>query len=269
MKNFFSNDEFQLDEVLFEHRNRDYGAYNLRHESDQILTKSLFVGVFLFAAISATPFIINSFKTEIVDPPKIGTGHVFTPVDTPPDVIPPKPIKHTVPQQSTTAITLPTPTHNPPVQTPATSVTTVQTANIGPTTIIGTPPDGSFTPPVQTSVAPPVLVDPPKPANNSPVTKPDIEARFSTGIDGFRNGMINNFDTGEFEGTGDLMRTTLTFIVEKDGSISDIKANGSNADFNKEAIKTIKSIRGKWTPAKLNGENVRSYFSFPVSMKFE
>lgn len=270
MKNLFSREAFQLDELIFEHRNRDYGAYNLRHHADQILTKSLFAGVFLFAAISATPLIINSFKTEIVTPPKIGTEHVFTPINTPPDVIPPlKPIKQVTSQESTTAITVPTPTHNPPVQTAATSVTTIQTSNIGPTNTIGTPPNGSFNPPAQTIGMPQVLADPIKKTDNSPATKVDVEAKFSKGIEGFRNGMIQNFDGGNFDGNGDLMRTTLTFIVEKDGTISDIKANGANADFNKEAIKTIKSIRGKWTPAKLNGESVRSYFSFPVSMKFE
>jgi hypothetical protein len=40
-------------------------------------------------------------------------------------------------------------------------------------------------------------------------------------------------------------------------------------DFNKEAEKTIKGIKGKWNPAKFQGENVRSYFRFPISMQFE
>ena len=39
--------------------------------------------------------------------------------------------------------------------------------------------------------------------------------------------------------------------------------------FNKEAEKTIKGIKGKWNPAKFQGENVRSYFRFPISMQFE
>lgn len=270
MKNFLSNDEFQLDEVLFEHRNRDYGAYMLRHESDQILTKSLFVGVILFAAISATPFIINSFKTEVpVTISTEGTEHIFKRVERP-DVPPPvQVIKPVQPQVSTTVLSIPTPAAHPVKEMPAKTLKSTEGKNIGTTEIIGTPPTTTFTPPAVVSTAPPVLVDPPKPVNNSPMTHVDVEARFSKGMDGFRNGMVQNFDASYFEGTGDLIRTTLTFIVEKDGTISDVKANGSNADFNKEAIKTIKSIRGKWTPAKLNGENVRSYFSFPVSMKFE
>ena len=71
------------------------------------------------------------------------------------------------------------------------------------------------------------------------------------------------------DGTGEVAKTTIIFIVEKDGTISEVKATGPNADFNREAIKTIKSVKGKWVPAKLNGENVRSYFKFPISMQFE
>jgi len=68
------------------------------------------------------------------------------------------------------------------------------------------------------------------------------------------------------------MRTTITFIVEIDGTISGIKANGTDADFNSEAIRTVKAIsaKGKWIPGKnKKGESVRSYFRFPISMKFE
>ena len=43
----------------------------------------------------------------------------------------------------------------------------------------------------------------------------------------------------------------------------------ADAAFNKEAEKTIRNIKGKWMPAKLNGKNVRSYFNFPISMQFE
>ena len=61
----------------------------------------------------------------------------------------------------------------------------------------------------------------------------------------------------------------MTFVVERDGTISNVKAVGANADFNRESEKVIKSIKGKWNPAKLGGQNVRSYFRFPISMQFE
>ena len=118
------------------------------------------------------------------------------------------------------------------------------------------------------AVTAPVVIQP-KPVDNTPATKVDVQAGFNGGIDSFRSKVVQNFSTADFEGTGELMKTTVTFIVEKDGTISNVKATGSDRDFNAEAERTIRTIKGKWTPAKLNGEHVRSYFKFPISMMFE
>lgn len=267
MKNFIQNQEFQLDEVLFEHRNQNYGAYVLRHEANQMLTKAMFAGVFLFVAAAVTPFVLDSFKTVEVLPPDNST-HVFVDVSTPEITPPVVQVQPIAPQVATTKYDIPTPTRNPPVQTPATSIKDFQHTAIGSKTLAGTPPTMSVSPPANV-ISPPVAPILPKKEDNSIPNHVDFEAKFSSGIEGFRNGMIQNFDTSDFEGIDDVLKTKITFVVEKDGSISNIKANGTNKDFNQEAIKTLKSIHGKWTPAKLNGESVRSYFSFPISMKFE
>ncbi len=169
---------------------------------------------------------------------------------------------------ATTRLNIPTPKSNPAKQAPATTLKSTENTNIGNGTISGTPPTISVSPP--TNVNLPITKDPvAKPVDNSPQRHVDIEAKFSAGIDGFRNGMIENFDATDFEGIDNVMKTTITFIVEKDGTISDVKANGANKDFNQEAIKNVKINSRKMDAAKLNGEVVRSYFSFPISMKFE
>ncbi|MCJ8152193.1 energy transducer TonB [Chryseobacterium sp. SSA4.19] len=68
-----------------------------------------------------------------------------------------------------------------------------------------------------------------------------------------------------YEGT---VRTEVTFVIEKDGSISDVKAIGINGNFNEEAIRVIKSIKTKWIPAKINSERVRYFYKLPLSMTF-
>lgn len=268
MKNFLTNQEFQLDEVLFAHRNQNYGAYVLRHEADKTLTKAMFAGIFLFVALSATPFILNSFKTVEVIHKDDGRVRQITdiidPVITPP-VVHVQPI---TPQVATTVLSIPVPKKNVTVETPATTLRSTDNKNIGLVEIKGTPPTMSVSPPanvIPPSASGPITV----PEDNTAKTHVDIEAKFSKGIEGFRNGMIQNFDATNFDGVDNIMKTTITFIVEKDGSISDIKADGANKDFNQQAIIALKSIRGKWTPAKLKGETVRSYFTFPISMKFE
>ena len=88
------------------------------------------------------------------------------------------------------------------------------------------------------------------------------------GVDGFRNKIQQNFDQEAVEGEG-VLTTTVSFVVEKDGSITQIKAAGSNADFNREAERVIRSIKIKWKPGKIGGKNVRSRFNVPLKMKFE
>lgn len=269
------NQEFRFNEVLFEHRNKQYGAYVLRNESDRILTRALFIGVSLLAAISITPFVINAFKApEVIDE----GGYVLPPPivindydDTPPPVavVPP------------TAASAPVKTFDNTVPTPTAHVTNekviekIEGAVAGtrnnsdgevapPNTYVPTPPTVGTGPVINT--APPVVV--PKVDDNFIPTVVDVEANFVGGLDSFRNKVMNNFDNSGFE-SGDVMRTTITFIVEKDGTISGIKADGKSSDFNSEALRTIKSIKGKWIPAKVKGQPVRSYFKFPISMKFD
>ncbi len=55
-----------------------------------------------------------------------------------------------------------------------------------------------------------------------------------------------------------------TFIVEKDGSISNIKTlRGVSSIFDKEVIRVVK-LMPKWVPGKHRGKNVRVLFNFPV-----
>ena len=97
----------------------------------------------------------------------------------------------------------------------------------------------------------------------------DEEAEFPAGgVDGFRKKIEQNFDYEAVEGEG-VLTAMVSFVVEKDGSITQIKAKGSNADLNRESERVIRSIKIKWKPGKIGGKNVRSTFTVPLKMKFE
>ena len=64
-------------------------------------------------------------------------------------------------------------------------------------------------------------------------------------------------------------RVTVRFIVEKDGSISDVKPILSvHPLLNKEAVRVVKSMP-KWSPGKHNGKPVRVRFNLPVMFKLK
>jgi protein TonB len=280
MKQHNQNQEFRFNEVLFEHRNKEYGAYALRNESDRILTKALFIGASLMAAVSITPFVISAMKSDVmIDRIKDNGERRIIKIVEPPEKDPPAQIVKTVapPNTKTFDSTVPTPSSEAkddvkkdPVPDDAVAgfVNNFKGDPVAPNT--PNVPVSVGTGPVINTL-PPVISDPVDKNKIAESGELGVEANFTGGIDSFRNKVMNNFDGSGFE-SEDVVKTTVTFIVEMDGTISGVKANGTNADFNSEAMRTIKNIssKGKWIPAKnKKGEFVRSYFKFPISMKFD
>ena len=51
-----------LDEIVFENRNKLYGAYDLRTNYRSLLTKAFIFGTILFCVVAITPFVIMKIK---------------------------------------------------------------------------------------------------------------------------------------------------------------------------------------------------------------
>lgn len=64
-------------------------------------------------------------------------------------------------------------------------------------------------------------------------------------------------------------RVTVQFVVEKDGSISDVHVlRGVDPSLDKEAVRVVKSMP-RWTPGKQNGITVRVNYRVPVLFRFQ
>ncbi len=89
-------------------------------------------------------------------------------------------------------------------------------------------------------------------------------------MNAIRTTLAKKINTKKLIGEGKI-QTVITFVVEKDGKITNMEAKGSNSVFNEEAQKTMESIlkKDKWNPAKVNNKVVRSEYKFPVTMIFE
>jgi len=51
-----------LDEIVFENRNKSYGAYDIRTQYPRLLTKSFIIGTSLFLIAALSPFIYLTIK---------------------------------------------------------------------------------------------------------------------------------------------------------------------------------------------------------------
>ena len=64
-------------------------------------------------------------------------------------------------------------------------------------------------------------------------------------------------------------RVTISFVVERDGSITDVKvARSVDPSLDKEAARVVSSMP-RWTPGKQNGSAVRVKFNVPVVFKLQ
>lgn len=64
-------------------------------------------------------------------------------------------------------------------------------------------------------------------------------------------------------------RVTVQFVVEKDGSISDVHVlRGVDPSLDKEAVRVVKSLP-RWTPGKQNGITVRVNYRVPVLFRLQ
>lgn len=94
-------------------------------------------------------------------------------------------------------------------------------------------------------------------------------AKPKEGVQAFYNDFMRTFNVPENLQLDDEneIKTRLKFIIEKDGSFSNIVAvGGGNEAVSNEAIRVLKSMP-KWQPAKHEGKIVRSTFTLPIKIR--
>ena len=271
------NSNLSLDQIIFENRNKAYGAYDLRTNYRSVLTKAFIFGTILFCVAAFTPFVIMKIKQmtakvtqevnanliEIIPEETI----IEEPVEEEPP--PPPPPKEEPPQQEVIQNVVPEPVKAPKVETPPPPITKQLETTTGLANQEGvkTP---SYTPPPPPGPSKSTTVEvKPQVSETQVYTEVEQLAEFPGGINSFRSKVQNSFDTSVMDGDEGTVKTEITFVVERDGSITDVKATGPNKDFNAEAIRTVKSVKNKWAPAKINGQAVRYRYRLPLTMQFE
>jgi protein TonB len=272
------NSNLTLDEIVFENRNKEYGAYDLRHQYSKILTKSFLIGTALFLVLALSPFIYLTIKRLTAPPKQEVKADLVNILDEdkiieqpkeeepPPPPPPPKEEKIEVIQN-----VVPEPVKAPKIETPPPPISKQLETTTGLQNQEGVKAPAYTPPPPPPSTGTRTSTAEVKPQVSDTQVYSEVEqvAEFPGGINAFRNKVSGNFDGSAMNGDEGTVKTEITFVVERDGSITDVKANGSNSDFNSEAVRTIKSIKNKWAPAKINGQSVRYRFRLPLTMNFE
>lgn len=273
------NSNLTLDEIVFENRNKEYGAYDLRTSHRKMLTKAFILGTVLFCIAAITPFVIMKIKqmnaketTEVnanlIDILPEQEQIIEQPKDEPP---PPPPPPKEEPKQEIIQNVVPEPVKAPKVETPPPPITKQLETTTGLINQEGvkTPTYTPPPPPPSTGTKTETVEVKPQVSETQVYTEVEQLAEFPGGINAFRSKVNSNFDTSVMSGDEGVVKSEVTFVVERDGSITDVKATGSNSTMNAEAVRTVKSIKNKWAPAKINGQAVRYRYRLPLTMQFE
>ena len=260
-------------ELVFEGKNKAYGAYQLRQEEGKTTTKAFVSAMALLGGIAALPFILSSFT----DKPKIVEGETILDdqihlvrFKTQPKVTPPaaKVIPPAAKTEAPKTIDLINPRVVDSEVAPDTNITTND--NLGQNAQTDTNAGGTEGGTSTGTVVTPAQPEPEEMGNV--VLSPNMVEKspnFPGGIDEFLKIVGKRFETPEVEEEG-TVRVMVYFVVEKDGSLSNIvvpKNPGFGLD--KEAIRVLKSIKTKWEPGMYKGKPVRTQYSLPIVVQMQ
>jgi protein TonB len=260
-------------DIIFDGKNKDYGAYQLRSYYKKRLTKALLItGSTLLLFLGGTVLAnilnddinrnnLNTVETILVQvhneeiappppppPPKQQQPDFKQIVFTPPIIVEDEAVK---PDEIIREI-------EPDV---AISNKNVDSDNTQP--VINAPVDETNT----------KVVEVKKPDEEGKIfTAVEIEAGFPGGEDAWRSYLRNTLNAGTpiDNGAGGGKYTVIVkFVVSKDGSVSDIKCeNDPGFGMCDEAVRVIKKTKN-WTPAVQNGQYVNAYRRQPITFLVE
>ncbi len=108
------------------------------------------------------------------------------------------------------------------------------------------------------------LAFPGKTNRDVPVSTAEVMPAFPGGMDALRKFLERNLVTPEGIQQGDLVSVKVTFVVGYDGGLKgfEVTENGGE-EFNQEVIRVLKMMP-RWIPGKTNGEAISVYYTIPV-----
>ncbi len=245
-------------DIVFEGRNKLYGAYDLRNKNTRTNIKALIIGAVVFAVAVATPMILD-FIGSVTNKGDDSLHEKITAVKLPPkeekpkENIPPPPppppkvdqVKFVKPVVAKTNEV----TEEPP------KVEDIKDKKLGAETIKGNNEAPLTIEPVGNGPAHQDVVEDNNIYNAAGV---EVNASFPGGPLKWQSFLRNNFVAPEEPGLKG--KVVVSFVVEKDGSLTDIKVlKDVGYGSGNEAIRVLKK-GPKWIPAVQNGKNVRLAF---------
>lgn len=245
-----------FNELVFENRNKEYGAYQIRKKYNSALFWSILVSIFFISATVITPFVIE--KNEPIKPKVLKdsnvvvfSGTVLLPIDEPkiePEKVEvkAKPLTYVAPEV---------------VDSLSLDDKNSLMSNADLNDLVKNDSIVEYRNEPRIEIAPEV---------NEKINEPfSVTEKPYFGVGGdseFKNWIAQNIVYPPSAIEANLQgRVYLQFVVEKDGSISNIQVLKSiDPEFSREAVRVLE-LSPRWNPGKIDGTPVRVKVSFPIT----
>jgi protein TonB len=248
-------------DMVFEGRNKAYGAYVLRKENPKMTMMALLIGAAVFASLLAIPMIDFGSDEESDEETvvMVDMANLPPPVEEVKPLIPPPPPPPPAPKIDEVKFVKPKVVEKEKVVEEIKTIEELKDKNVGSKDIKGRD-DGK------------IVIDVPSGEgdknakiveDNTVYNAVEVRPDFPGGIQKFYDFVSKNYRAPEEDIKGKIF---VQFVVEKDGTLTDIKVMrdlgyGTGA----EAIRVLKKSP-RWKPGIQNGRPVRVLYSLPISI---
>lgn len=259
-------------DFVFENRNKEYGAYQLRRDSVKSSVTALFLGLLFVASIGGIATIFSHLNRSVVA--SIPSPAWSEPLHVTDVVIPivEKPVL-------------------PGVKSQISETSIVKDQLINPVIVHPDSADQNIATNEENRIAAPVISEGtgttgvnPTTGSGIGTTTPDVVdygttvlnvavldkmPEFPGGIAKFYNYVGNHFQKPEIDEMNTL-KVYVSFVIERDGSMTDIRVlKDPGFGLGKEAIRVLKSLKTKWTPGMIDSKPVRTAYNLPIVVSMQ
>ncbi|MFO0494847.1 MAG: energy transducer TonB [Flavobacteriia bacterium] len=253
-------------DMVFEGRNREYGAYVLRTEYDKRLMLIMFSLLAVIGLSYGTYIVIKNLPEEKLPPPPVDTSQ-FT-VQAPPveeDVPPPPPEEPPPPMEKTVAFTPPVVVDIPvedqiPIQEDMEDTKADTKTNETDNVSWEAPVNG----PAETKE-----VEEKEPEIYTYV---DEDPEFPGGYAAMMAFIQKNFNYPQVAIENNIQgKCYVKFVVKGDGTVSSVQVERGIAgcpECDKEAVRVVRMMPG-WRAGKVNGKSVSTLYRLPINFALE
>ncbi len=259
-------------DIIFDGRNKEYGAYQLRKDNVKNTNKALIIGVLLFSLAVAAPLIISLIQKNGEDD-KLLEKQTEVVLSAPPPIneeLPPPPPPVEPPPPKVDQIKFPPPVVKPDnevIEEEPPTIKELEKADPGKETIKGDPNADIVinTPVGEGPVNQTVTED-----SNEIYTSVENLPEFPGGLAAFGKYLEKNLRYPAVAKENNIQgRVSVNFVVEKDGSLTDVKVvRGIGGGCDEEAVRVLTSKNApKWKPGNQNGRPVRVSYTIPISFR--